>query len=63
MTAPLDIRLLPGRGVPGAIGRVGVPHYQAIPASLQMFYGNIRVGGGPAQINFPSKIPSTNSLH
>jgi hypothetical protein len=34
---------------PGAaIGRVGVPHYGATPASQQAFYGNISVGGGPA---------------
>ena len=34
----------------GAVGRVGVPHYQAIPASEQMFYDNISVGGGPAPV-------------
>jgi threonine dehydrogenase-like Zn-dependent dehydrogenase len=34
----------------GAIGRVGVPHYDAIPASLPAFYGNITVGGGPAPV-------------
>jgi threonine dehydrogenase-like Zn-dependent dehydrogenase len=34
----------------GAIGRVGVPHYEAIPASPQMFYDNIIVGGGPAPV-------------
>jgi threonine dehydrogenase-like Zn-dependent dehydrogenase len=34
----------------GAVGRVGVPHYQAIPASEQMFYNNISVGGGPAPV-------------
>lgn len=32
----------------GAIGRVGVPHYEAINAAQQMFYDNIIVGGGPA---------------
>lgn len=32
----------------GAIGRVGVPHYDAIPQAQPMFYGNITVGGGPA---------------
>jgi threonine dehydrogenase-like Zn-dependent dehydrogenase len=32
----------------GAIGRVGVPHYQAIPGSEQAFYKNVIVGGGPA---------------
>lgn len=32
----------------GAIGRIGVPHYDAIPQSRSMFFGNISVGGGPA---------------
>jgi threonine dehydrogenase-like Zn-dependent dehydrogenase len=32
----------------GAVGRVGVPHYEAIPAAEPAFYGNITVGGGPA---------------
>ena len=32
----------------GAIGRVGVPHYEAIPASTHAFYKNVTVGGGPA---------------
>jgi threonine dehydrogenase-like Zn-dependent dehydrogenase len=34
----------------GAVGRVGVPHYEAIPASREMFYDNISVGGGPAPV-------------
>ena len=34
----------------GAIGRVGVPHYEAIPASLPAFYYNITVAGGPAPV-------------
>ncbi len=34
----------------GAIGRVGVPHYQAIPGSEPAFYKNITVGGGPAPV-------------
>jgi len=34
----------------GAVGRVGVPHYEAVPASEQMFYGNITVSGGPAPV-------------
>jgi threonine dehydrogenase-like Zn-dependent dehydrogenase len=34
----------------GAIGRVGVPHYETIPNSLPAFYSNIRVGGGPAPV-------------
>jgi len=31
----------------GAIGRVGVPHYEGIPPT-QTFYKNVTVGGGPA---------------
>ena len=33
----------------GAIGRVGVPHYEGIPA-LRTFYKNVVVGGGPAPV-------------
>jgi threonine dehydrogenase-like Zn-dependent dehydrogenase len=32
----------------GGVGRVGVPHYEAIPAARPMFYKNVTVGGGPA---------------
>ena len=32
----------------GAVGRVGVPHYEAIPAAEPAFFGNIAIGGGPA---------------
>jgi threonine dehydrogenase-like Zn-dependent dehydrogenase len=32
----------------GAVGRVGVPHYDSTPASQPAFYANITVGGGPA---------------
>jgi threonine dehydrogenase-like Zn-dependent dehydrogenase len=32
----------------GAVGRVGVPHYEAIRGAQQMFYDNITIGGGPA---------------
>ena len=32
----------------GAIGRVGVPHYEAIPASQPAFSGNLTIGGRPA---------------
>jgi threonine dehydrogenase-like Zn-dependent dehydrogenase len=32
----------------GAVGRVGVPHYEAIKGAQQMFYDNVSVGGGPA---------------
>ena len=34
----------------GAIGRVGVPHYDGIPASPQAFYHNVTVSGGPAPV-------------
>ncbi len=34
----------------GAIGRVGVPHYQAIPSSELAFFNNVTVGGGPAPV-------------
>ena len=32
----------------GAVGRVGVPHYEVIPGAQQMFFGNVIVAGGPA---------------
>jgi threonine dehydrogenase-like Zn-dependent dehydrogenase len=32
----------------GAVGRVGVPHYDAIPGAEPTFYKNVSVGGGPA---------------
>jgi threonine dehydrogenase-like Zn-dependent dehydrogenase len=32
----------------GAVGRVGVPHYEAIGGAQQMFYHNVIVAGGPA---------------
>jgi len=32
----------------GTVGRVGVPHYDATPASQPAFYGNVTVSGGPA---------------
>ena len=34
----------------GAIGRVGVPHYDVIPQAQQGFYQNITVSGGPAPV-------------
>ena len=34
----------------GAVGRVGVPQDEVIPASLPAFFGNITVGGGPAPV-------------
>jgi threonine dehydrogenase-like Zn-dependent dehydrogenase len=34
----------------GAVGRVGVPQDDAMPASLPAFYKNITVGGGPAPV-------------
>src|SRR5438132_6890467 len=32
----------------GAVGRVGVPQEETMPASQPAFYGNITIGGGPA---------------
>jgi threonine dehydrogenase-like Zn-dependent dehydrogenase len=34
----------------GAVGRVGVPHYDAIPSAQPTFYKNVTVGGGPAPV-------------
>lgn len=34
----------------GAVGRVGVPHYEGIPSAKTMFYDNITVAGGPAPV-------------
>ena len=34
----------------GAVGRVGVPHYETILASEPAFYHNITIGGGPAPV-------------
>jgi threonine dehydrogenase-like Zn-dependent dehydrogenase len=34
----------------GAIGRVGVPHYEAIPAAETAFYNNVTISGGPAPV-------------
>ena len=32
----------------GAVGRVGVPQEETMPASLPAFFGNVTIGGGPA---------------
>ena len=32
----------------GAVGRVGVPQEESMPASQRTFFGNVTVGGGPA---------------
>ena len=32
----------------GAVGRVGVPHYETIKGAQMMFYQNVIVAGGPA---------------
>lgn len=32
----------------GTVGRLGVPHYEGIPASAKTFFDNVAVGGGPA---------------
>jgi threonine dehydrogenase-like Zn-dependent dehydrogenase len=34
----------------GAVGRVGVPQDETMPASLAAFYGNVTVSGGPAPV-------------
>jgi threonine dehydrogenase-like Zn-dependent dehydrogenase len=34
----------------GAVGRVGVPHYPAIPGAEPSFFKNVTVGGGPAPV-------------
>ena len=34
----------------GAVGRVGVPQNETMPASLPAFYHNVTVGGGPAPV-------------
>jgi threonine dehydrogenase-like Zn-dependent dehydrogenase len=34
----------------GTIGRVGVPHYETIPAAQPAFYDNLTVSGGPAPV-------------
>ena len=34
----------------GAVGRVGVPHYEAVPQAQPLFYRSVTVGGGPAPV-------------
>jgi threonine dehydrogenase-like Zn-dependent dehydrogenase len=34
----------------GAVGRVGVPHYEATDAWVTGFYSNVTIGGGPAPV-------------
>src|SRR5213596_3220515 len=34
----------------GAVGRVGVPHYDALPATQETFFQNVTVSGGPAPV-------------
>jgi threonine dehydrogenase-like Zn-dependent dehydrogenase len=34
----------------GAVGRVGVPHYDAVPGAQPTFLRNVSVGGGPAPV-------------
>jgi threonine dehydrogenase-like Zn-dependent dehydrogenase len=34
----------------GAVGRVGVPQEETMPASKPAFFGNVNVGGGPAPV-------------
>lgn len=48
----------------GAVGRVGVPHYEAINGAQPMFYKNVFVVGGPAPTRvyidelLPDKAPT-----
>jgi threonine dehydrogenase-like Zn-dependent dehydrogenase len=41
----------------GAVGRVGVPQDEAMPASQPAFYDNIAVGGGPAPVRSGDERP------
>lgn len=34
----------------GAIGRVGVPHYDVLPDTRPTFYRNLTISGGPAPV-------------
>jgi threonine dehydrogenase-like Zn-dependent dehydrogenase len=34
----------------GAVGRVGLPQHEAIPTTLQTFFNNVTIGGGPAPV-------------
>jgi threonine dehydrogenase-like Zn-dependent dehydrogenase len=34
----------------GAVGRVGVPHYDAVPGAQPTFFRNVSVAGGPAPV-------------
>jgi hypothetical protein len=34
----------------GAVGRVGVPQHDRIPTTMQAFYDNVTIGGGPAPV-------------
>jgi hypothetical protein len=34
----------------GAVGRVGVPQHESMPAAKPSFYRNITIGGGPAPV-------------
>ncbi len=32
----------------GAVGRVGLPQHDEVPATMQTFFDNVTIGGGPA---------------
>src|SRR3954451_5713370 len=34
----------------GAVGRVGVPQHEAMPAAMPSFFKNVTIGGGPAPV-------------
>ena len=40
----------------GAVGRVGVPQDETMPASLPAFYNNVTVGGGPAPVRAATPV-------
>jgi threonine dehydrogenase-like Zn-dependent dehydrogenase len=43
----------------GAVGRVGIPHEEAIPAAQSIFYKNVTIAGGPAPVRayIPELLP------
>ena len=34
----------------GAVGRVGVPQHESLPAAMPSFFGNVTIAGGPAPV-------------
>jgi threonine dehydrogenase-like Zn-dependent dehydrogenase len=52
--AAVAAKVVPGKTVAvvgdGAVGRVGVPQDETMPASRPVFYNNVTVSGGPAPV-------------